>query len=398
MARHYERPASASATAPPAVSLTAPAPVSDVVRRRGGVLHRGGHRQRDADHACTVAGMAVTSGAMLQPVTLTTRPPCRGERGVASAGVPSSTRRASANASAVEAAAVDRTGAGVAFIASATDLVDGAVAVSCGPLSGSTFSLGRTTVTCSASDARGNRVQRSFDVTVVDGTPPIVTVPPGITREATNAAGAQVAFIAGATDNVAASLTPSCAPGSGATFPIGATRVTCSATDAAGNTGEASFTVTIVDTTPPTVAYTGNAGSYTVDQMVNIQCTATDGGSGVAATTCADITAPAFSFAVGMNAFSASATDRADNTGHATTSFTVVVPTESLQTLVSRFCINVDVADGLNAKLAAAARAPNANARAGQLGAFENQVRAHAGKALSADQAATLLRLVAALY
>ena len=55
-------------------------------------------------------------------------------------------------------------------------------------------------------------------------------------------------------------------------------------------------------------------------------------------------------------------------------------------------------AEGLNAKLTAAAKAPNANARSGQLGAFENQVRAQTGKALTAAQADTLLRLVAALY
>jgi hypothetical protein len=79
-------------------------------------------------------------------------------------------------------------------------------------------------------------------------------------------------------------------------------------------------------------------------------------------------------------------------------SFTVAVPNTSLQALVSRFCVNAGVADGLNAKLAAAAKAPNANARSGQLGAFENQVRAQTGKALTADRAATLLRLVAALY
>ena len=73
------------------------------------------------------------------------------------------------------------------------------------------------------------------------------------------------------------------------------------------------------------------------------------------------------------------------------------MPATSLQTLVSQFCTNPDVADGLNAKLAAAAKATNANARAGQLGAFENQVRAQTGKALTAEQAAVPLRLAAAL-
>jgi hypothetical protein len=37
-------------------------------------------------------------------------------------------------------------------------------------------------------------------------------------------------------------------------FPIGVTSVACSATDSAGNSASASFTVTVVDTTPPAIA------------------------------------------------------------------------------------------------------------------------------------------------
>jgi len=44
----------------------------------------------------------------------------------------------------------------------ATDLVDGPVSVSCSPASGSTFPIGTTTVTCSASDSHDNRASRSF--------------------------------------------------------------------------------------------------------------------------------------------------------------------------------------------------------------------------------------------
>jgi hypothetical protein len=36
-----------------------------------------------------------------------------------------------------------------------------------------------------------------------------------------------------------------CTPASGSTFPLGATTVTCSATDTAGNTGSSTFTVTV---------------------------------------------------------------------------------------------------------------------------------------------------------
>jgi len=48
----------------------------------------------------------------------------------------------------------------------ATDDVDGPVAVSCTPASGSEFSLGTTTVTCSAQDAAGNEATSTFLVVV----------------------------------------------------------------------------------------------------------------------------------------------------------------------------------------------------------------------------------------
>jgi HYR domain-containing protein len=54
----------------------------------------------------------------------------------------------------------------------ATDNVDGAVAVICSPVSGSTFALGTTTVNCSAQDAAGNTAHSSFAVVVTQEVPP----------------------------------------------------------------------------------------------------------------------------------------------------------------------------------------------------------------------------------
>ena len=44
-----------------------------------------------------------------------------------------------------------------------------------------------------------------------------------------------------------------CVPASGTQFAKGDTQVNCTATDAAGNEGSASFTVSVVDTTAPVV-------------------------------------------------------------------------------------------------------------------------------------------------
>jgi len=61
----------------------------------------------------------------------------------------------------------------VKFSASATDLVDGSVTVTCTPVSGSTFPFGTTTVSCSAKDKAGNSASGSFKVKVAV---PAVTV------------------------------------------------------------------------------------------------------------------------------------------------------------------------------------------------------------------------------
>ena len=67
-------------------------------------------------------------------------------------------------------------GATATYSASALDDVDGSVAVSCFPVSGSIFPIGTTTVNCSASDTHGNTSLASFPVQVsvvaVTATPP----------------------------------------------------------------------------------------------------------------------------------------------------------------------------------------------------------------------------------
>ena len=132
---------------------------------------------------------------------------------------------------------------------------EGAPTVVCAPASGSTFPLGVTTVTCTATDVtsgQNQQIQTSFTVTVVDTTPPSLSVPGDVQAEATSAAGATVTYgAASAVDLVDGPVTPTCAPVSGGTFPLGTTPVHCTATDAHGNSKSATFKVIVVDTTPP---------------------------------------------------------------------------------------------------------------------------------------------------
>lgn len=135
----------------------------------------------------------------------------------------------------------------------ATDLVDGVLTVSCDRVSGGTFALGLTTVTCAVADRLGNRASATFTVTVADTTAPSLLVPPpfALTIEATGPAGAQITFNLTAPDAVSGTVPATCLPVNGTMFPIGVTTVTCSATDAAGNRATISFPYTVRDTTAP---------------------------------------------------------------------------------------------------------------------------------------------------
>ncbi len=76
-----------------------------------------------------------------------------------------------------------------------------------------------------------------------DTTAPVITVPGPITVNATSPSGAVVTYSVSATDpdDTVASLV--CVPASAGTFPVATTTVSCSASDAHGNTSSASFTV-----------------------------------------------------------------------------------------------------------------------------------------------------------
>jgi hypothetical protein len=135
----------------------------------------------------------------------------------------------------------------VTFTASAVDNLDGTLPATCFPASGSTFPQGTTRVRCTATDAHSNRGEATFNVTVTGG-PPALTLPNDLVEEATSPSGAVVTFVASSADG-----TPvSCLPASGSTFPLGPTSVACSATNASG-TSTGSFSVTVVDTTPPVI-------------------------------------------------------------------------------------------------------------------------------------------------
>lgn len=226
-------------------------------------------------------------------------------------------------------AATSNAGAVATYTASALDALDPSVTATCAPASGSTFAIGQTTVTCTATDGAGNAATpATFTVTVEDTTAPTIDAHAAVTAQATSAAGASVTFSAPAThDVVDGTGVATCTPASGSTFPIGSSTVTCSATDAHGNAATpTTFTVTVEDTTAPTIdahaavtAQATSAAGATVSYSAPATHDAVDG-NGVA--TCTP--ASGSTFAVGATTVTCTATDAHGNVATPVT-FTVTV-------------------------------------------------------------------------
>jgi hypothetical protein len=234
------------------------------------------------------------------------------------------------------AEATGPTGAVVSFSASALDVVDGAVAVTCTPSSGSVLPLGSTTVTCSATDAASNAASASFSVFVVDTTQPTVTVPGPLTVEATGPSGDVATYSASALDSVDGSLPATCDHASGSTFALGTQVVHCIATDSHSNTGVSSFAVTVKDTTQPVVTVpspvtleaTGSSGA-----VATYSAMALDSVDGSLPATCDH--ASGSTFALGTQVVHCVATDSHGNTGSASFDVTVRDTTAPTMTSVS---------------------------------------------------------------
>ena len=122
------------------------------------------------------------------------------------------------------------------------------VPVTCRPSSGSRFRIGRTRVECSARASSGPTSRGSFAVTVRDSTPPVLTVPAGITVQGgPHAASHQpiAAFLRRAVATDLVTRRPTISHNAPRVFPLGQTVVTFTARDGAGNRSSRSSTVTL---------------------------------------------------------------------------------------------------------------------------------------------------------
>jgi N-acetylneuraminic acid mutarotase len=292
---------------------------------------------------------------------------------------------------------------------SAFDSVDGAVTPACSPASGSLFPIASTTVSCEATDAHGNHSPtKTFTVQVHDRL--TVTVPPGITAEATSAAGAAVSFTATATYFLGGSEPVQCfvitgfvggepqlgAPvSSGATFPLGHTTVGCLATNSRTNRTEGDlFIVTVRDTTGPALMLPAEviANATGVDgAVVTFTASALDLVDGARPVVCAP--APGSRFAIGTTGVSCSSADTRGNSATGGFVVTVLSASEIVSDLIDEIVIG-DFKQGIDLLRNVLGRldAGQTEAACGELGAFIQQVQAQAGKKLTEDEAAALIQ------
>jgi len=216
--------------------------------------------------------------------------------------------------------ATGSTGATVAYtLPTATDAVNGAATVTCAPLSGTTFAIGHTPVTCTSHDATGNTSTSSFDVHVLDTTAPTIQAHANLVIEATGPTGATGTYsVPTATDTVSGATTVTCAPSSGSTFALGHTTVTCTSHDAAGNAATGTFDVHVRDTTAPVITVPADfslQASSSSGIVATFATSATDVVDGTDPVTCSP--ASGTTFAVGHTVVSCTAHDAAGNTSSA---------------------------------------------------------------------------------
>ena len=157
--------------------------------------------------------------------------------------------------------ATDASGAVVTYIDPATnDLVDVPGTASCAPVSGSTFALGNTLVTCTATDSNGNSaIPVTFNVNVVDTTPPVISLL-GSDPVTIEVGSSYTDDGATASDIYDGDITSSIVIVNPVDInTVGSYTITYDVDDSNGNSAtQVTRTVDVVDTTPPVITLLGS--------------------------------------------------------------------------------------------------------------------------------------------
>lgn len=152
----------------------------------------------------------------------------------------------------------------------------------------------------------------------------------------------------------------------------------------------------VPDTEPPTVRFMNNQSPYGLEQWVDIACSAEDNaGIDWDRTTCPYISGPAYGFNLGAQTFYATAYDLAGHRADASTTLEVRPDYLSMKNLTAQWVSKPGVAKSALAILDGAAKADasgNLKAEAGKLGEYRSLLLAQSGKAITAENAQTLIK------
>ena len=123
---------------------------------------------------------------------------------------------------------------------------------SCTPAASTLLPLGPNSVTCSVTDSGGLTTSASFPLRVVDTTPPaLLSVPGDYSVTTSDPAGMTLSYgTPSAMDRVDSHPVVGCLPANGTHVGPGTTTVTCTATDASGNSVQDSFDVAVIYVSP----------------------------------------------------------------------------------------------------------------------------------------------------
>lgn len=175
--------------------------------------------------------------------------------------------------------------------------------------------------------------------------------------------------------------------------------------DQAGNIEPKKSIEINIDQSAPEITFSLEDGTqFKVDQHISITCQAADALSGVASSTCEDVSVPAYELGLGSHTFIVDAEDIAGNSSTRSVFINVIVDFDSLGKL-SEFILTGNGADSnivksFIAKLEAAKAADergNKGARDGQLNSYIYEVKAKTNKELTEKQARILKQFAEAM-
>ncbi|WP_428263943.1 HYR domain-containing protein [Haliangium sp.] len=188
-----------------------------------------------------------------------------------------------------------------------------------GPDAGS-FPLGTTALAYTATDEAGNQAGCDTSVTVQDTTAPTITCPAASIAECTDSERAVVDPGDAQASDICTGTTVS-GPDAGS-FPLGTTALVYTATDEVGNQASCDTTVTVQDTTAPTIT----CPAASVAECTGSEQAVVDPGEAQAADGCSDttVTTPgAGSYPLGSTPVVYTASDGVGNTTSCNTTVTV---------------------------------------------------------------------------